>query len=316
MSDKVLTDKTAVDTNPDGGTSEPVSHHLQDLLTLMARLRAPDDGCPWDLKQDYRSITSSTIEECYELVDAIEQQNFGHLKEELGDYVFQAVFYAQLAKEDGHFDFNDVIDTLTAKLLRRHPHVFPDGTLDSRRDPNLAEGLQDEQIRASWDAIKQQERDSKGQARVLDDVPLALPALSRAFKLQKRAAKVGFDWSDSQQVFDKLDEELGELHQALAIVSRGECDVEGKGDSGGNNDASTEKSAAVADELGDVLFTCVNLARKLGFEPEALMRSANSKFERRFNSVESQVTASGKPFDQHSTDALEVFWKQAKKQGL
>ncbi len=269
------------------GTSKLTARYsLEDLVYLMQRLRDPVDGCPWDLKQDYLSITPSTIEEAYEVVDTIEKGDFAHLKEELGDLLFQAIFYSQLASEEGRFTFADVVDSITAKLLRRHPHVFPDGTLESRRP--RGQELDESEVKTSWEAIKQVERESKGSPGVFDDIPSALPGLTRAAKLQKRAAKAGFDWSDKKEVFEKVEEEVAELRDAL----------------------TREHDRDIAAELADLMFTCVNLARHIGKEPESLVRQANEKFERRFQSVFSQMRASDKA--EHSASELEVFWQKAK----
>lgn len=262
------------------------SYSLEDLLYLMQRLRDPDTGCPWDIKQGYLSITPSTVEEAYEVVDAIEREDYQHLKEELGDLLFQVIFYGQLANEEDRFSFADVVDELTTKLIRRHPHVFPQGTLESKREAGQV--ADDTSINASWEAIKQQERKNKGSGGIFDDVPRSLPALTRGVKLQKRAAKVGFDWACSEQVLDKIKEEVDELQEAMA----------------------KQDSAEIANELGDVMFSCVNLARHLGQDPEALMRVANSKFERRFNQVYKQMGAQGK--SQYSAEELEGFWQLAK----
>ncbi len=266
-------------------TTSPYS--LEDLVYLMQRLREPETGCPWDLKQNYQSITSSTIEEAYEVVDAIEQGDLDHLKEELGDLLFQVIFYSQLADEEKRFSFHDVVHVITEKLLRRHPHVFPDGTLQSRRQPG--EELDDSHIKASWENIKQSERSAKGAPGIFDDVPKALPALTRAAKLQKRAAKLGFDWTATDQVLDKIEEELTELSEAF--------------------DAGSEED--VAEELGDLMFTCVNLARHLGRDPDSLLRAANQKFESRFTHVAARIkTASEQP---PTAATLEAWWAEAKR---
>lgn len=267
-------------------------YSMDDLLCLMSRLRTPDIGCPWDLKQNYQSITASTLEEAYEVVDAIERKDYQHLKEELGDYVFQAVFYAQLATEDGFFSFKDIVSELTAKLIRRHPHVFPDGHLDSYRDPSSDD--QEENIAASWEAIKAEERKRKGQGGVLDDVPKALPALPRAAKLQKRAAKVGFDWNSAEDVVAKVKEELAELEEAMAA----------------------DEAPRIEEELGDLLFTCANLSRKLGLAPESVLRQANGKFEKRFNHMEVSADRAGESFESLSLSEKENYWNAAKKSGL
>lgn len=265
---------------------------IDDLLYLMQRLRDPDSGCPWDIKQSYQSITSSTIEEAYEVVDAIEREDFGHLKEELGDLLFQVIFYSQLGQEDGHFNFSDIVDALTEKLIRRHPHVFPDGTLLSRADGEAALA-NDEEIKHRWEDLKAQERQQKGSSGVLDDVPQALPALSRAAKLQKRAANVGFDWSGVAPVIDKVKEEVGELEQALAEA----------------NDES------IGEELGDMLFSVVNLVRHLKRDPEHLLRQANAKFTQRFRFIEKSLAQEGMSLEQADRELLETLWNKAKQAG-
>lgn len=262
-------------------------YSLDDLTYLMSRLRDPETGCPWDIKQSYKSITSSTIEEAYEVVDAIESEDFDHLREELGDLLFQVIFYTQLAKEESRFSFHDVVHGLTAKLVRRHPHVFPDGTLQSQCDSSR--DMDDAAIKASWENIKQAERESKGDKGVFDDVPKSLPGLTRASKLQKRAAKLGFDWKESAQVLDKVGEEFGELQEAFE-----------SGD-----------AAHTASELGDLMFSCVNFARHIGRDPDELMRQANQKFQSRFTHVHNRMTESSK--SAHSTEELEAFWCEAKE---
>lgn len=274
-------------------TPRDASFSLNDLLYLMSRLRKPDTGCPWDLKQDYRSITPSTIEEAYEVVDAIEREDYGHLKDELGDLLFQVVFYSQLAGEDQHFGFDDVVHSITEKLLRRHPHVFPDGTLESERSTDGR--LDDKAINANWEAIKQSERNDKGSDGIFDDIPRALPGISRAAKLQKRAAKVGFDWEKVEDIVDKLGEEKAEFAQAV----------------------KDDNDAAIEEELGDLFFTCVNLARYLGKEPEAIMRQANQKFEARINAIDRDLhersQGQGLASGQRSPQELDALWHKAKR---
>lgn len=259
---------------------------LEDLLYLMARLRDPETGCPWDVEQDYKSIAPSTIEEAYEVVDAIEREDFVHLREELGDLLFQVIFYSQLAQEQQRFDFNTVVEDLTAKLIRRHPHVFPDGDLHAKHTSRLSEHA----VRQNWEALKQKERGAKGKLGLLDDVPLGLPALSRAQKLQKRAAQVGFDWPDVASVLDKLAEETEELRDALAR---------------GDRDAQQE-------ELGDMMFTLVNLSRYLRFDSEAVLRQSNDKFCRRFHHIERQFAAQERTLEATELERMEVFWQEAK----
>ncbi|MCF5167068.1 nucleoside triphosphate pyrophosphohydrolase [Pseudomonas congelans] len=266
---------------------------VQDLLNLMARLRDSQFGCPWDLKQTYASIVPHTLEEAYEVADAIEQGDLDHLKGELGDLLFQVVFYAQLAREEGRFEFDDVIDGITRKLLRRHPHVFPTGELYA---PAETPRLTDEQVNRRWDEIKAEERAEKAgapeQLSLLDDVPRALPALSRAAKLQKRAAQVGFDWPAALPVVDKVREELDEILEAMV-----------------DNDAE-----GIAEEVGDLLFSVVNLARHLKVDPETALRSANSKFDRRFRFIEQALRHLQRPIEECSLEEMDALWGEAKRQ--
>jgi len=261
----------------------------------MKRLRDPKTGCPWDIQQNYMSITPSTLEEAYEVVDAIERGDFDHLREELGDLLFQVVFYSEMASEENRWAFDDVVHTLTDKLIRRHPHVFPDGRLNSERSCDRR--ITDEDIKGNWESIKQAERESKGKKRLLDDIPQALPALRRAEKIQKRAAKVGFDWSSTDKVLDKLNEEVGELNDAMKLSSQ-------------LNQSVGHQS--VEEELGDVLFTCVNLARHLKLDAEQLLRTSNRKFEKRFGYIEDRIIDSGKEVNQASLAEMDELWNQAK----
>ena len=268
-------------------------YKLDDLLQLMARLRHPEHGCPWDLKQSYASIVPYTLEEAYEVADAIERGDFDHLPGELGDLLFQVVYYSQLAAEEGRFGFAEVVDGITAKLIRRHPHVFPDGDLYAAPD---AQKLEEAAVKQRWEELKAEERAAKAaapeQLSLLDDVPQALPALSRAAKLQKRAAQVGFDWPEPLPVLDKVREELDEVLEAMS-----------------ENDPQ-----AIAEELGDLLFVVVNLARHLKVEPEAALRAANGKFERRFRFIEQALRDAGRPIENCSLDELDALWGEAKKQ--
>lgn len=263
-----------------------MSHYsIDDLLYLMARLRDPESGCPWDIKQDYASIAPSTLEEAYEVVDAIEKQDFVHLKEELGDLLFQVIFYSQLGKEEQRFDFAGVVSDLVAKLIRRHPHVFPAGTLDSRVDNRHTLPTD---VKARWEEIKQQERAAKGAQGLLADVPLNLPSLSRAAKLQKRAASVGFDWDDVYGPIAKVREELLEVEAEL--------------DSGDQQ--------ALEEELGDLLFAVVNIARYQKIDPEQALRRANHKFEQRFHYIEKNAP---NPLSETSIDEMNLLWDEAKR---
>lgn len=259
------------------------------LLDIMSALRHPQHGCPWDLQQNYRSIAPHTLEEVYEVIDAIEQGAVSDLESELGDLLFQVVFLSQLGRERGDFDFASVTQGIARKLLQRHPHVFPDGTLESAgRKPELdAAG-----VAVSWEKIKQVERQQKqqGPASALDDVPSALPALLRAAKLQKRAAHQGFDWKQRGGVLEKLREELGELERAL----------------------ESGEAEAIEDEFGDLLFTAVNLSRHLALEPERALRAANRKFETRFRAMERLVAADGCSMQELDEAALDVYWNRAK----
>lgn len=271
----------------------PYQYTMDDLLFLMAQLRDPDHGCPWDRKQTFQSIVPYTLEEVYEVVDAIEKEDFPHLKEELGDLLFQVVFYAQMGKEQSHFNFDDIIHGLVTKLVRRHPHVFPAGKLEKAGEsPALSEA----EIKGTWERIKQQERDEKGaQATqsqgLLDDIPSALPALQRAEKLQKRAATVGFDWPQTVQVLDKIEEEIQELREAI-------------------QHGAVEH---IQDELGDVFFAMTNLARHLGIKSEQALRGTNQKFERRFKFIETSLEQQDKSLSESSLDEMEALWQQAKQ---
>ena len=257
------------------------------LLQIMARLRAPD-GCPWDRKQDFASIAPYTIEEAYEVDDAIRQGDMGQLREELGDLLLQVVFHAQMAKEDGHFDFDEVATAISDKLVERHPHVFTDAAAENA-----------EAVKLTWEELKAAERARKAAARgkaasILDDVGRALPALMRAEKLQKRAARVGFDWPETDQVIAKIEEELAELKHELA--------------------AGTRDAANIREEMGDLLFALTNLARHLKVDPELALRDCNAKFERRFSYIESALAADGRQPDQASLAEMEALWQRAKSE--
>lgn len=276
-----------------------MSYTVEDLKALMARLRDPETGCPWDTKQTFRSIVPHTLEEAHEVADAIEREDYPHLKEELGDLLFQVIFYARMGQEQGYFNFDDIVDVLVRKLLRRHPHVFPDGTLDSRVDADNRPS--DEWIAASWERIKAEERAEKGpgtdqkpESR-LDDIPGSLPALVRAEKLQRRAARYGFDWPDIEPVFDKLQEEIGELREAWENARH---------DPAARDD--------VEDELGDLMFVCVNLARFLKVNPDQALRRTNRKFEARFRAIEQTLAEQGRVMEDETLEALDAIWNRVK----
>lgn len=258
-------------------TGECVVNRIDDLLAIMARLRDPQSGCPWDLAQDFATIVPHTLEEAHEVADAIERRQFDRLPDELGDLLFQVVFYARLGSERGWFDFADVVESICGKLIGRHPHVFAgEATADA--------GSQSRR----WEAMKAEERAARGEAGVLDGIALSLPALSRAAKLQRRAARVGFDWSDVAPVYEKLAEEIGELRAAST---------------------ADEREA----ELGDLLFVCVNLARHLDIDPEAALRRANGRFERRFRYIETGLRERGSDPSAASLEQMDQLWEEAKR---
>lgn len=276
-----------------------MSYTIEDLKTLMARLRDPETGCPWDTRQSYRTIVPHTLEEAYEVADAIEREDYPHLKDELGDLLFQVIFYTQLGREDGHFDFDGVVDHLVRKLVRRHPHVFPEGTLESRIDPD---NRPDEAwIKESWERIKAEERamkpapEASAELSRLDGIARTLPAMARAEKLQKRAARHGFDWPKIGPVFDKLHEEIDELKEAWEAAQTG----------AGDHDA-------VEDELGDLLFVCVNLARFMKVNPEQALNRTNHKFDARFRAIERVLEREGRDMDEESLEALDAVWQAVK----
>ncbi len=270
---------------------------IDDLQTVMARLRDPEGGCPWDLEQNYQTIAPSTIEEAYEVADTIERQDLGHLPEELGDLLFQVIFYSQLGREEGRFSFNEVVDLIVTKLLRRHPHVFPDGRLDT--EPANSTSIDQDQVNANWEAIKAEERKNKGLASMLDDVPVGLPALTRAQKLQKRVARAGWDWQHVDQLIDKLDEEVAEFKEAVAKAKADQI--------------SLAESTEVADELGDLLFMGVNIARFVHLDAESCLRANNRKFEGRIQYIEQQLAATGQTFSDVDDDAIEALWQASKQ---
>jgi ATP diphosphatase len=267
------------------------SRDIASLLDIMAALRTPVTGCPWDLEQSFATIAPYTIEEAYEVVDAIERGDIADLRDELGDLLLQVVFHARMAEEAGHFDFGGVVEAITTKLIRRHPHVFANA-----RDLSPAE------VKALWGEIKAQEKQDRLAARrkagapeepptgALAGAPLALPALTRAVKLQEKAGKVGFDWNDARAVLAKLREETAEIEEALAAG-----DAEG-----------------VKGEVGDLLFVVANLARHLSVDPETALRGANAKFERRFAHIEARLGAQGRPPNEASLEEMDALWDEAK----
>ena len=264
------------------------------LLTTMSMLRDPEHGCPWDLKQTFKTIVPHTLEEAYEVAEAIEQEDFDELPKELGDLLFQVVFYAQLGKEQDKFDFDQIASTMAEKLVRRHPHVF--GELSNQ-------AINEGDIKYNWEAIKAQERAERSATSVLDDIPNALPALNRAFKIQKRAAHVGFDWPDVMGALDKVEEEIAELKAELSIMFSKEAT-----DKGSVKDLNKE---AIADELGDLFFALTNVSRHLGLNPEQVVRGANDKFSQRFRGVETLAAQEG-GLEQMTLDQMEALWQKVK----
>ena len=258
---------------------------IEQLRAVMAALRTPDTGCPWDLKQDFASIAPYTVEEAYEVVDAIARGNMDDLKLELGDLLLQVVFHARMAEEQGLFDFNDVAMAISDKMKYRHPHVFS--------DTHVADAGQ---VQDNWEALKAAERAEKapdsGPQSLMDDVPTALPGLTRAVKLQKRAAQVGFDWQAAAPILAKLDEEVAEFKAEM------------------NAEAIDEQR--LTDEFGDILFVMANLARHLKLDPETAIRSTNRKFDRRFRFIEQKALENGEKMDEMSLEALEAYWQESK----
>ena len=273
-------------------TSLQPSRDIARLIEIMAALRTPDTGCPWDLEQDFSTIVPYTIEEAYEVADAVARNDMGDLAEELGDLLLQVVFHARMAEEAGSFAFPDVVEAITTKLIRRHPHVF--GT---------ARDLSPEAVKRLWGEIKAQEKAERAErraaeglapdttGRTLDGIPLPLPALTRALKLQEKAGKVGFDWQDARQVLAKIREETEEVSAAL----------------------ETGGTAAIKDEIGDMLFAVVNLARHAGVDPEAALRGTNDKFTRRFTHIEDRLAETGRSPSGASLDEMEALWGEAKQ---
>lgn len=261
---------------------------LDDLLAVMARLRDKDTGCPWDVQQSFASIAPYTIEEAYEVADAIARDDFDALKEELGDLLLQVVYHAQMASEDERFDFADVADAITAKMIRRHPHVFADASRDEFLTGDMWRRIKD---------VEKAGRGAVGEGSRLDEVPLALPALSRAVKLQTRAAEVGFDWPSLVPVLAKAEEEIAELKTAIA-------ESVGEGEKG--------HAKRVAEEFGDLLFVMANIARHLKVDPEAALRGANAKFVRRFKSIETALAKEGRKPEDATLEEMDVLWDEAK----
>ena len=259
---------------------------IEQLIEIMQSLRDPDNGCPWDLEQNFQSLIPYTIEEAYEVADAIEQNNLEDIKGELGDLLFQIVFYSQLAKEQNAFDFNDVAQAISEKLIRRHPHVFSDVKIKSSKEQTT-----------EWEKIKQQEREKKSiknasELSILDDVSRTLPSLMRSEKLQKRAATEGFDWPDISGVLIKVHEELGEVQQELA--------------------SQTQDKEKIEEEIGDLFFSCINLSRHAGLDAEQCVRKANLKFERRFRELEKIANKKGLQINEIKIDGLEKLWQEVK----
>jgi MazG family protein len=257
------------------------NRRIEALLDVMARLRDIKTGCPWDLEQDFRSIAPYTIEEAYEVADAIERNDMAALKDELGDLLFQTVYHAQMGCEAGHFDFGDVVEAITEKMIRRHPHVFAGADIRTA-----------DQQTAAWEEQKAKERAAKGEGGILDDAPVGLPGLARAVKLQKRAARVGFDWPRAPDVLAKVEEELRELTEA----------------------AEQSSPDDIEEEFGDLLFALANLSRHLKVDPEFALRRANEKFSRRFRYIESALRAAGRSLDEAGLDEMESLWREAKDQ--
>ncbi|MEJ0094739.1 MAG: nucleoside triphosphate pyrophosphohydrolase [Methylocella sp.] len=267
--------------------------NIQSLLDIMAALRSPETGCSWDIAQTFETIIPYTIEEAYEVADAIERRDMQDLRDELGDLLLQVVFHARIAEEKGDFDFDGVVEAITQKMIRRHPHVFGD-----------AKGLSADEVQAIWARIKSEEKSAKRAASqaagetshsgILEDVPLALPGLTRAIKLQTKASSVGFDWNDIRLVLDKIREETAEIEAALDL---GELDA---------------VQDALEDEIGDLLFAVANLARHAQIDPESAIRRSNAKFERRFGFIEQSLVRQGVPAGGATLDDMDALWNEAK----
>ncbi|HXV73929.1 MAG TPA: nucleoside triphosphate pyrophosphohydrolase [Sphingomonadales bacterium] len=255
-------------------------YSIADLLAIMTRLRDPENGCPWDIEQDFKTIAPYTIEEAYEVAAAIDDKDMEKLKDELGDLLFQVVYHAEMAREAGEFGFQDVVEAISGKMVRRHPHVFGDADIKDAETQTSA-----------WEAHKALERDKKGHS-LLDDVPSALPALLRAQKLQKRAARVGFDWPTAEEVLNKVEEEIAELRAEVK--------------------APSPSKARTADEVGDILFALVNLARWLKVDAEEALRATNTKFKRRFKYIEDELAKDGRDIKEVTLGEMEALWQEAK----
>jgi len=268
------------------------SKDIARLIEIMAALRTPGTGCPWDLEQDFRSIAPYTIEEAFEVADAIDRGDPDDLRDELGDLLLQVVYHARMAEEAGLFAFGDVVEAVTTKMIRRHPHVFGD---EDARTAGMAKGAW-ERIKAEERAARQQRDRAENAAPAvgqgfLDDVPPALPALMRALKLQQKAAKVGFDWTQAPPILDKIEEEIGELREAVGHGARPE----------------------IEEEYGDLLFALVNLGRHMGVDPEGALRSANEKFRSRFHAIEAALVGQGRTLEEATLEEMEGLWVEAKR---
>ena len=270
------------------GAGMKPSKDISRLIEIMAALRDPATGCPWDVEQNFKSIAPYTIEEAYEVADAIARDDLADLREELGDLLLQVVYHSRMAEEEHIFEFGDVVEAITTKMIRRHPHVFGD---EQARSAGMAKGM--------WDKIKAQEKAERREKRAdpshidggyLDSVPVAMPALTRALKLQERAAKVGFDWKEAVPILDKIEEEIGELRAAM----------------------TAGEQASIKDEFGDVLFAMVNFARHLNLDAESALTGTNDKFRSRFHFVESVLRDQGRSLQDASLDEMETLWQKAK----
>lgn len=286
---------------PSASAKQPNRYSIKDLTYLMARLRDPETGCPWDKEQTFATIVPHTLEEAYEVADTIEREDWDHLKEELGDLLFQVIYYSQMADEKGWFNLDDVADELVTKMVRRHPHVFAEGQLYPSENEAVATSDVDEaQVKQRWDEIKAEEKAKKAAAEtdgsqnqkpsVLGDIPVGLPALTRAAKIQKKASKVGFDWPNIQGVLEKVREELEEVEEAVAA----------------DNLPEAQK------EFGDLLFAATNLSRYLKKDPESALRGTNRKFEFRFAYIEQQLQKAGLSFDDVDLEQMDQWWDEAK----